>query len=59
MNKLTPEIHKDGSETVELYGQIIDVTDKKELTLFKKHYVINRPKVEKPKKQKQITKEDE
>lgn len=42
MNEITPDKHLDGTETVTLYGTVVDVTGKDEFDLFKKHYKIAR-----------------
>lgn len=42
MNKITPDKHQDGTETVTLYGKTVDVTGKDEFDLFKKHYTVVR-----------------
>jgi len=47
MHKVTPHKHADGTETVRLYGTTVDVTGKKEFTLFKKQYKVYRPREKK------------
>lgn len=37
-------VKKGGKETVTLYGKTVDVTGKDKFTLFKKEYVVDRPK---------------
>lgn len=54
MHKVTPAKHEDGTETVTLYGTVVDVTGLKKFTLFKKEYKVYRPR----KKKEDLTIED-
>jgi hypothetical protein len=56
MQKITPDIHPDGTETVKLYGTTVDVTGKREFTLFKRDYKVYRPR---KKKEQEATDKDE
>lgn len=47
MRKVTAQKQPDGTETVRLYGTTVDVTGKKEFTLFKKDYKVYRPRKKK------------
>lgn len=42
MNLITPIKHKDGTETVTLFGTVVDVTNKDSFTLFKTDYKVIR-----------------
>lgn len=55
MQQVKPTKHEDGTETVKLYGKTIDVTGKKKFTVFKRDYVVDRPK----KKKLEVAKDDE
>lgn len=60
MNSIKPQTHKDGTETVELYGTIVDVTGKDSFTLFKREYTVERKEaVKKSKKTKTVKVDDD
>lgn len=48
--QVKPTKHEDGTETVTLYGTIVDVTGKDSFTLFKREYKVARPVKNKAKK---------
>lgn len=51
MQKITPDKHADGTETVTLYGTTLDVTGKSEFTLFKREFKVYRPRKQKVEKE--------
>jgi hypothetical protein len=60
MNTVTPLKNEDGTETVELYGTIVDVTGKDSFTLFKREYKVERKEaVKKSKKAKTVKVDDD
>lgn len=44
MQKITPHVHEDGTESVTLYGTTLDVTGLKTFTLFKREFKVYRPR---------------